>query len=572
MKLKPVIPALLLALSLFMSGCGGSQTAQTTESQGDLSSKLVQVINAEHPEQNPESAKARKDTLIIGTTPPDGVLNPLYAQTSYDARINECMFDALLENDASGQPIPGLAEKWEVSPDGLEYTFHLRKDAKFWDGTPVTAADVAFSFTIPADSSYDGPSDIFSSNIKGVQAYHDGKASAIEGIQVIDPYTIKFVLDKPNASDIYNTFSRNLGMGGLIISKAYYGKNYKQGDTSTIKALNRQPMGSGPYKFIRYTEGQEVRLVANENYRQGVPKIKNLIFKAVNEQTTIPQLASGGVDLAEFTVTRQNMEQVKQTGFLTIQTYPANGYAYIGMNISYPWFSDRKVRQALAYGLNRKQIVDAVYGGYAEVIDQPIGRASWSYNPNVGNYEYNPEKAAQLLDEAGWKKGPDGIREKNGKKFVIHFSASTPNAVNDALIPIAKENYAKLGIEFIPEQMEFNTVSEKSLKGDIEMFMMAWGTGIDPDSSTIFKTKGTQNHLNYSNPKVDELLAKGLNTTNFEERKKVYYELHQVLHDDLPYIFLYQRQDPWALNCRIKGIKVSPFRDFTNDLWHAELE
>jgi peptide/nickel transport system substrate-binding protein len=562
-----IVLAAMMAFVLVVAGCGGSQTAKNVEQKGDLSSKLTEIIKAEHPEKNPELAKNRKDTLIIGVDTPDGVLNSIYADSAFDVKICTTIFDTLLGKDPQGQPVPGIAEKWEISDNGMEYTFHLRKDATFHDGSPVTAEDVAFPYYIMSDSSYDGPDDVFPILIKGCKEYRDGKATTIEGIQIIDPYTIKFMLEKPNASAIYAFTEYYLP----VLPKAYYGKDYKQGNTDGIKKMHRTPMGSGPYKFVQYKEGIETILVANENYWKGKPKIKNIIYKATNENTRIQMLSSGETDLDEVTVNARNIAQLKQSGFLTIQMHPTNGYGYIGMNVGNPMFSDPKVRQALAYGLNRKQIVDAVYEGYADVCNEPESKVGWAFNPDVNTYEYNPEKAAQMLDEAGWKKGTDGVREKDGKKFVIHFTASTPNPVNEAIIPIAKQNYEQLGITFIPEQMEFNGVVKKQKSGEAEMFFMAWHLNTDPDATTIYKTKGTQNYLNYSNAKVDELLAKGLTTINFEERKKVYQELYKELNEDLPYIYMYQRRDMYPINVRVQGISISPYRDFTHDLWHAEL-
>lgn len=562
-----IVLAAMLALAVAMTGCGGSQTTKTVEQKGDLASKLTEVIKAEQPEKNPDLAKSRKDTLIIGVDTPDGVLNPLYADSDYDNQINTTIFDYLLGKDPQGQPVPGVAEKWEISADGLEYTFHLRKNATFHDGSPVTAEDVAFSYYILSDSSYDGPNDVFSYFIKGCKAYHDGTATTIEGIQIIDPYTIKFVLEKPNASIIYS-FTEYFSP---ILSKAYYGKDYKQGNTEGIKKLHRAPMGSGPYKFVQYKEGIETILTANENYWKGKPKIKNVIYKATNANTRIQMLSSGEIDLDEVTVNARNVAQLKAAGFLTIQMHPTNGYGYMAMNIANPMFSDRKVRQALAYGLNRKQVVDAVYEGYADVANEPESKVGWAFNPDVNAYEYNPEKAALMLEEAGWRKGADGIREKDGKKFIIHFTASSPNPVNDALIPVAKQNFEQLGINFVPEQMEFNGVVRKQKSGEAEMFFMAWKLNTDPDSSTIYKTKGTQNYLHYSNAKVDALLEKGLATTNLAERKQVYQELYKELNEDLPYIFMYQRRDMYPINARVQGISISPYRNYTYDLWQAEI-
>lgn len=556
----------IMFLLLLLAGCGGGKTANLVVQKGDLSSSITQVIKAEQPEKNPAPAKNRKDTLIIGINNPDGVFDPLYSESAYDGYIAGAIFDSLLDKDSQGQPLPGIAEKWDISGDGLEYTFYLKHDVKFSDGTPLTAEDVAFSYYINADKSYDGPADVFTTFIKGLKEYNAGKSTSIEGIQIIDPYTIKFTLEKPNASFIYSVGQ------SAIISKAYYGKEYVQGNTEAIKKLHRMPIGSGPYKLVEYREGIETRLVANDNYWKGAPKIKNIIFKTTNENTRIQMLASGEIDIDAVTVNARNVEQLKAAGFLDIEMHPTNGYGYIGMNLMNPMFSDKRVRQALAMGLNRKQIVDAVFDGYADVINQPQSMVSWAYNPDVSKYEYNPEKAAQLLDEAGWIKGPDGIREKDGQQFIIHFTASTPNEVNDTIIPIAKQNYELLGIKFIPEQMEFNAVTKKVNSGQAEMFFMAWGLLVDPDSSTLFKTKGTQNYVHYSNNRVDELLDKGLTTIKLEDRKKVYQELYMVLNEDLPYIFLYQRRDMWAINCRVKGIDISPYRDFTYDLWKAELQ
>lgn len=567
-KKMAALCAVVMSLSIVATACGPKASPAVSKPKGGLEAHTTEIIKAEHPEKNPELAKNRKDTLVVGVDTPDGVFNPLYAESSYDIYINEAIFDPLLDMDAEGNPIPGIAEKWEISDDGLNYTFHLKKGVKFSDGTPVTADDIEFSYYVLLDPSYDGPMDAISMAIKGWEAYNKGTATTVEGIKVIDPQTIKFTLDKPNASTIYGFTSYS----GHIMSKAYYGKDYKKGNTDSIKALNRKPMGCGAYKLVSYKEGVEADLVANENYWKGAPKIKNLIYKATNEQTRIQMLTSGETDIDEVTVNTKNVQQLKDAGFLNIQMYPTNGYGYIGMNVALPQFSDKKVRQALAYGLNRKQIVDTVYKGYADVCNEPQSKVSWAFNPDVNKYEFDTNKANQLLDEAGWKKGADGIREKDGKKFEIHFSASSPNPVNDAIIPIAKDNYAKLGINFIPEQMEFNAVRKKVSEGKAEMFFMAWGLNADPDCTTLFKTKGSQNKLNYSNPKVDELLDKGLQTTKLEDRKKIYQDLWKELNDDLPYIFMYQRRDMWPINTRIKNINATPYRDFTYDLWKAEIQ
>lgn len=157
------------------------------------------------------------------------------------------------------------------------------------------------------------------------------------------------------------------------------------------------------------------------------------------------------------TVNPQNVDQLKAAGFLDIQMFPTNGYGYMGMNLKDPIFTDVKVRQALTIGLNRKAIVNTVYKDYANVINEPQSKVAWTYTDDVNKYEFDAAAANKLLDDAGWKKGADGIREKDGQKLKINFSATTKNPVVDAIIPIAKDNYKALGIDFVAEMKDFNT-------------------------------------------------------------------------------------------------------------------
>jgi peptide/nickel transport system substrate-binding protein len=243
--------AVVMALSIVATGCGQKAVkAAASKPKGGLKVNISDITKAEHPERNPEVSKSRKDTLVIGIDTSDGVLNPLYAESSHDLYINEAIFDGLLDIDAEENPLPGIAEKWEISEDGLTYTFHMKKDVKFSDGTPVTAEDVAFSYYVMLDASYDGPNDIISMGIEGWEDYNMGTKNTVDGIKIIDPQTIEFTLEKPYAKAIYNF----TGYNGAILPKAYYGKDYKQGSTESIKALKRTPIGCGAYKLVSFKD------------------------------------------------------------------------------------------------------------------------------------------------------------------------------------------------------------------------------------------------------------------------------------------------------------------------------
>lgn len=555
--------ACTLSLTMLLSACG------TTAKSGSSKTSLVgrQFIKASNQNGVPAEAKNRKDTLVIGQDATTGNFNPLYADWQYDMNVSNMIFDSLADLDDEGQPIPGMAS-WTVSKDGLTYTFKLKDGIKFSDGSDVTADDVAFTDYVIADPAYDGPQDISSVGIKGFKDYNKGNATTIEGIKVVDKHTISFTLDAPNSAAIY-------GLAGVVVPKAVFGKGYSKGHVDGIKAVQSDPtklVGSGQYKLVSYKDGQDAVLVANDSYWKGKPSIKNLIFKTTSEDTNIQSIEKGDTDVeVSATCNAQNVEELQSKGFLNIELNPTAGYGFIGMNCKDPKYQDAKVRQALTIGLNRKQIVQTVYKQYAKVVNEPDMPGNWTYNNDVNKNEFNTEKANKLLDEAGWKKGSDGIREKDGKKFVITYTASMPNSVNEAVIPVATENYKALGITFKADQVDSQTMNKKFENKDFDMIFLAWGINANPDSS-IFKSTGLQNYTNFADPKIDDLMTKALAEQDKEKRAKIYQDVNKQLNEDCPYIFLYQRNDMVISNTRISGIKSTSFRSFMGDIWKAKLK
>lgn len=578
MKKRKLISCLSVAMGsmMLLGGCGNATTPSSSDVSSSASSSENSTVDgyvaATDSSKNVQTALNRSDTLIIGVLAPDEVFNPLYCEGQYDRYIVDSIFENLLSVDESGLPIENMVDSYSVSDDGLVYKFTLKEGLKFSDGTPLTTEDVAFTYTIACDSSYDGPVDLVNATkVKGAKAYKEGTATSVEGINVIDGRNIEFTLEEVNASAIYDFTNKTTG----ILSKAHYGAEYTQGNLDYIKNYHTNPLGSGAYSFVSSKSGQETVLVANENYFKGTPNIKNVIYRATSEDTRIQMLKTGEIDMDMVTVNEDNVQTVLDAEFLDLHIFPTNGYGYIGFNVTDEKFADVKVRQALTYGLNRAEIVEAAFtGGYADVINVPQSKESWAYTPGENDYEYDPQKAAELLDEAGWVVGSDGIREKDGVKLEIKFTASTPNSVNEAIIPIAQANYSELGIKFEAEQMDFNAVREKVNSGKASMFFMAWGLNPDPDQTNLFSTDGSQNRLGYSNEKVDELLLKGLQTTDTEERKEIYKELYNELNEDLPYMFLYQRKDMWVVNSRVKGFEnnITAYKDFTASLYQLTLE
>ncbi|MGD6892789.1 ABC transporter substrate-binding protein [Bacillus mobilis] len=556
--------SVLLSSSLVLSACGGQEDAASTEpvKQQDLKNIKIEKIAATDKTKIPDKAKNRKDTLVVGINKPGGVFLPYFQQNGWDGNVTSVIFASLVSTDKQGKPIPELAEKWDVSSDQLTYTFHLRKGLKFSDGSPLTADDVAFTLTLLHDKAYEGEVDISQYAVKGGKEYKEGKATSIEGIQVVDPQTIKITTEKVNSQAIFV-------LGGTVLSKAYYGKDYKQNTSlDYLKELYGKPLAAGPYKFEKYIPGQEVRFVANENYYAGKPKIPNFIYKITAGDTKLQLFQTGEVDHTSLGTGDEVLEQAKALQFANIQIETAPSFSYIYMNNNKPYLKDKKVRQALIYGLDRKKYVDTALKGYGTVANVPIHPTSWAYTEEgVNKYEYDKEKAKKLLDEAGWKVGSDGIREKDGQKLKLSYFGPSSAKDSDLLIPIAKENYKEIGVEFNPEFMDFNTMLSKVNKGDYDLASVATPITSDPsETAGEYLSSANEKSLGYKNAKVDELIQKGIETVDIEKRKPIYKELYKELSDDPPVILLNYRRTITGYNGNIKGIDPEKYNSISANL------
>ncbi|MFE6708296.1 ABC transporter substrate-binding protein [Bacillus thuringiensis] len=555
--------SVLMSSSLLLSACGGQEDSASTEpvKQQDLKNVKVEKIAATDKTKVPDKAKNRKDTFISGISKPGGVFLPYFQENGWDGNVTSVIFASLVTTDKQGKPIPDLAEKWDVSSDQLTYTFHLRKDLKFSDGSPLTADDVAFTLTLLHDKAYEGGDDISQYVIKGGKEYKEGKATSIEGIQVVNPQTIKITTEKVNSQAL-------IALGGPVLSKAYYGKEYKQNTSlDYLKELYGKPIAAGPYKFEKYIPGQEVRFIANENYYAGKPKIQNFIYKITSPDTKFQLFQTGEIDYTGVGYGDEILEQVKSLQFANVEIETASSFSYIRINSKKPYLKDKKVRQALIYGLDRKKYVDTAFKGYGTVANVPIHPTSWAYTEEgINKYEYNLDKAKKLLDEAGWKAGSDGIREKDGQKLKLTYYGASSAKDGDLFIPIAKENYKELGVEFNPEFMDFNTMLSKVKKGDYDLASVATPITTDP-SETVggYSSDGDDNTLGYKNEKVDALIKKGLETVDIEKRKPIYKELYKELSDDPPVILLNYRRVITAYNGNIKGIDPEKYDSISSN-------
>lgn len=547
-----VVASFVLAACMLLSACGKTGTTSSTSSN-------IKEIKASDTSKLPAAASARKDTLVIGTAELSGKFQQLYAESVDDFHVSYAISGATLQNnDDSGNLIDGTAAM-TISDDGLTYTFKLKyPNDKYSDGSAVKAADYVNYFKVICDSSYDGPlSSLDNYNVVGAAEYKKGTAKDISGITTPDDKTIVVKLSVANTSAQY-------ALGGAYpVSTEKYGSTIKQGDLSAFKALSMiDYVTNGPYTLSEYQEGASATMKSNPNYCEGAAKIPTIIIKVVASDAEMQAVTTGDVDIEEeATCNADNIAIGQQAGFVNMSVQPTLGYGYVGLNENNELFKDVKVRQALLYALDRKSVVNAVYGDYAHVQNINQTAESWLYTTDgINTYDYDLDKAAALLKEAGWTKGSDGLLTKDGKQFKFIFTAMKGNPVSDTMIPVMIDSYKQLGITMEAEYVDWPTLQKKVTQDKSEdMYFMAWGLTADPDDSYIYSTGGSQNRLGYSSTELDNAYKTALSTTDKVQRKAAYQKVYQIINNDLPCFIIYQRSDLICYSSRLKTFQASPY-------------
>lgn len=546
-------PTLALQIALLSSAVAFSALANADEI---LKEGITPATDAS---QVPTAAKLRKDTVVAGISEPQGIFNPYFFVNGWDENVTNVIFSRLIDWDSHGKLVPGLAESWQVSPDNKVYTIKLRPNLTFSDGSPLTAEDVAFTLTVLHDPKYDGDTDISLANIAGGAEYKAGKADTISGLKVIDPLTLQVTTTQPGATTLAK-------IGGPVLSKAYYGKGYQRGNLDYLRTLHGKPLGNGPYVYEKYIPGQEIRFHANTHFYRGTPPTPRFIYRVTNPSTNFQLFQTGETDYDAFTSRPDDIEQLKLLGFANINLYGSSDYSEVEFNVRRPALQDVKVRQALIYGLDRQKLIDVVYQGYGKVAIEPIAPISWAYNPQgVNPYKYDPAQAKKLLEDAGWKAGPDGIRVKDGKRLELTLLASK-KVLNDALIPIAKENWRQIGVLLKPQVVDFNALMAQRKSGNYDLASFSTSTLNDPHDGVWDFYSAEAKESGYNNPQVDKLINEGNAVLDVEKRKPIYHQLYKVLADDPPVILLGNRQILSASSARVTGFKPDIYNGLTGSL------
>lgn len=479
--------------------------------------------------------------LLVGSvfaagTDPDGVLrfslggevsviNPILSTDTVSSAVEGVIFSGMITFNEQLEPVPDLATDWDVSKDGKTWAFHLRHDVKWHDGVPFTADDVVFTFN-----------SILNPKVNSVRRSDyiiDGQPILFKAL---DKYTVQAILPKPFAPFLIHA------------AMSIIPKHLLAGQDINTADFNRHPVGTGPFIFKEWKSGDHVTVERNPNYYLGRPLLKEINYKIIpDENSALVALEAGEID--EAGIPAKDYTRMKSVKGINVYESDVLLYTYLGFNLANPKFADKRVRQALAYATDKKQLVGLILRGLGSPAYAPSAPVSWAYSNDVPKYPYDPEKAKKLLKEAGVK----------DLEFTILVNQG--NKEREKAAVILQQQYKKVGVKVNVRVLEWSAllkiVNANKDPKDFEAVIMGWSLGLDPDAYSIWHSSQYPrgfNFIKYKNPEVDKLLEQGRATTARVERKKIYARLWKTIAEDQPYIFLWYPKEISGVSDKVGGL------------------
>jgi peptide/nickel transport system substrate-binding protein len=492
-------------------------------------------------------------TIPIGADP---TLNPWSPNAFVESLfINRVLFDGITKPGKDLAPAPDLAESWTTAADGLSWTFKLRSGVKWSDGKPFTADDVAFTFN-----------DLVLKPDLGAQ--NRASYAAVKTVTVVDATTVRFDLSRKFAA-LPSFLAYNAGI---------LPKHVLSAEPLKTTSFNKgTPVSTGPFRVDKYTSGQSVSLVRNENYFGPKPYLEKLVFTVVADPNTqIAQALSGDLQIMILD-NKAAVERVKSAAGLAVVSRPLVQYYWLSLNQTDSRFTDVRVRQAFVHAIDRASIIKSVELGYGSIANSPITPALAAYyDPSLASkYPYDPAKAGELLKAAGWTPGANGVLQKDGKPFQFTMDVGQ-RGVLEPVNALIQQDLKKVGVVVDLNTMEWNSYIQKDVvRREYTATVNWWTYPSDPDVFPYYHSSAAGKGFNipgYQDAKLDELLVQGQSTSDLEARKAVYKQLQQYTSDVLPYLFLWYPQEIDVLSTSLRGVPELGLRDamhYAGEWWLA---
>jgi len=500
--------------------------------------------------------------LRIGLQTDFKTLNPMLAGDTTDTFVGRLMFEMLIDADEKGHPIPDLAtevptlENGGISKDGLTITYHLRKDVKWHDGVPFTVKDLVWSWHAMMNSE---------NNVISRRGFDD-----VASIDTPDDFTAIVHL-KQKYAPFVNTFFADSD-SPVPILPAHLLSKYKN---INEVPFNGHPVGDGPFEFVKWDRGIGIDLKANPDYFRGRPGLNEIHLRIIpDENTLLTQLRTHEIDWY-FEATPQMYAQIKALPDIETLLVPTNGYDSVLMNTQSPFLRDVRVRQAIAYVVDKHALAEKVGKGSVDIATEDLPKWMWAYAPNVKRYSYDPKKANALLDAAGWHPGPDGYRYKNGSRLALTITYQSSSSQGKTAGVLLQAWLKQIGIagqvKVYPGDVYFAPYGMGGIlgRGKFDLSLSGWVAGIDPDNSSQFLCStippAGYNYTRFCDPAMDAAQRQALTNYDIATRKRAYAKIEQILADEMPQDFYDWRNQVQGFNPDFKNLKPNP----VNEAWNA---
>jgi len=471
--------------------------------------------------------------VIVGFSQEPTVFNPHLPHIEVDEGIHYAIFDPLFDVDTDGTFYPLLAtevptiENGGISPDGLEWRITLRDDVKWHDGEPFTAEDVKFTLELLNNPDF--------------RAWRRVGTELVRDITVVSPTEITWRLDQA-----YAPFAAILASTFILPKHAFDGVDPNEAP------FNNAPIGTGAFKWKNRISGDHIELAANADYFGDGPYLETVVIKYIPDMTVMyTQFKSGDIDVIALQwISPDHYEEARNLPDRVVEIVGSPFFESIQFNMERPQFKDPAVRQALYLALDKPSIIEALYYGVPPETETFMPQESYYYNPDLPKHEFSIEKANALLDEAGWARGADGVREKDGVRLAFKNSTTAGNELREQVQQFVQQVWKEIGVE-----IEISNLPPAVMWGDYwsmgqydtTLVGLSVLAGPDPDCSDFFRSDASpalggtgQNYWAYANPEVDTLLAEGASLFSPEERLPIYLRLQEIIRDDLPFLPIYQ--------------------------------
>ena len=462
--------------------------------------------------------------MIIESNPTN--LDPRVGIDGYSERIDELLFDALLTRDEHFNVQPGLAERWEV-PDPLTYIFHLHRGVTFHDGQALTSRDVKWTL----DSLLQGK----------IRSTKTSAYRYVDRIDAPDDLTVVFHLKEPYASLLWNLSEGAIGI-------VPYG---------TLEEMTRRPIGSGPFKFVSAEQDKDVIVERNDSYWGAKARLARVRFTVVPDATTRAlELRKGSADLAINALTSDMVVALEREPNLEIVRGPGTILSYLAFNMRDPVLRDVRVRQAIACAIDRGPLLTYIWRGFAQPASSVLPILSWAYAPDAAGFPYDPQRARQILDGAGYAL-------RGGVRFHLTMKTS-PEESTRLLAAVLQQQLREVGIALDIRTYEFATFLADVTSGAFQVYSLRWiGGNEDPDIfDTVFHSRNFppagRNRGFYSNPQVDRLIDEARRETDQGVRKRLYAEIQEILARDVPYVNLWYFDNVLVHTRRVRNVTLNP--------------